>query len=73
MHDAVSTNNKHLTSDGRQETQLCLDRGMTFKAIARRVGEDPTTISKEVKSHISVQATAEQQRTQPQRAHDFDR
>ena len=57
MYDPKSTKNKHLTSDERQEIHLCLDRGMTFKAIAKRVGKDPTTISKEVKNHISVQAT----------------
>ena len=46
---------KHLTPSDRQEIMECLDKGMTFKAIARRVGKDPTTISKEVKKHIEVQ------------------
>ena len=32
----------------------CLDKGMTFKAIAQRVGKDPTTISKEVKKHLTM-------------------
>jgi len=43
---------KHLTLDERIEIQECLAKGMTFKAIARRVGKDPTTVSKEVKAHL---------------------
>ncbi len=43
---------KHLTLDERIEIQECLAKGMTFKAIARRIGKDPTTISKEVKAHL---------------------
>ena len=35
----------------RIEIQECLCKGMTFKAIARRIGKDPTTVSKEVKLH----------------------
>jgi IS30 family transposase len=41
--------------DDRIEIQECLDKGMPFKAIARRVLKDPTTISKEVKKHLTVQ------------------
>jgi len=44
--------NKHLTLDDRIEIQECLEKGMTFKAIGRRVGKDQTTISKEIKKHI---------------------
>lgn len=43
---------KHLTLDERIEIQECLAKGMTFKAIARRIGKDPTTVSKEVKAHL---------------------
>ena len=43
--------NKHMTLDDRIEIQECLNKGLTFKAIAKRVGKDPTTISKEVKLH----------------------
>jgi len=43
--------NKHMTLDDRIEIQECLSKGMTFKAIARRIGKDPTTVSKEVKLH----------------------
>jgi len=45
--------NKHLTLEDRTEIQLCLDRGMTFKATAARVSKDQTTISKEVKKHLT--------------------
>ena len=43
--------NKHLSLEDRIEIQECLYKGMTFKAIAKRIGKDPTTISKEVKLH----------------------
>ena len=43
---------KHLTLDDRIEIQECLAKGMTFKAIARRIGKDPTTVSKEIKAHL---------------------
>jgi len=46
------TKHKHLTDADRQEIQECLRHGMTFKAIAKRVGKDQTTISKEIKKHI---------------------
>jgi IS30 family transposase len=35
----------------------CLDKGMTFKAIAQRIGKDPTTVSKEVKKHLTIVET----------------
>lgn len=43
--------NKHMEIDDRIEIQECLCKGMTFKAIAQRIGKDPTTVSKEVKLH----------------------
>lgn len=43
--------NKHMGLDERVEIQECLCKGMTFKAIASRIGKDPTTVSKEVKLH----------------------
>jgi IS30 family transposase len=58
MSDSKSMKNKHMTIDDRLEIQGCLDRGMTFKAIARRIGKDPTTVSKEVKKHFTVKSTA---------------
>ena len=55
MPDLKSTVGKHLTLDERQEIMECLDKGVSFKDISRRVGKDPRTISREVKRHISVQ------------------
>ena len=43
--------NKHMTLEDRIEIQECLYKGMSFKAIAKRIGKDPTTVSKEVKLH----------------------
>ena len=54
MPDSGSKKNKHLTFDDRMEIMECLDKGMTFKAIAQRVKKDPTTVSKEVKKHLTV-------------------
>lgn len=54
MPDLNTKKNKHMSLDDRIEIQSCLDHAMTFKAIARRIGKDQTTISKEVKKHITV-------------------
>ncbi len=54
MSDSNSIKNKHMNLDDRIEIQKCLDLGMTFKAIARRIAKDQTTVSKEVKKHITV-------------------
>lgn len=43
--------NKHMTLQDRIEIQECLSKGMTFKAIALRLGKAQTTISREVKLH----------------------
>lgn len=43
-----------MSLDDRIEIQNCLDHGMTFKAIAKRISKDQTTISKEVKKHLTV-------------------
>lgn len=45
---------KHLRLEDRQEIQDCLHHGMTFKAIAARIGKDQTTVSKEVRKHVSI-------------------
>jgi len=52
--------NKHLTLDERIEIQECLSHGMTFKAIAARIGKDQTTVSKEVKKHLTITPTTTQ-------------
>jgi len=41
---------KHLTLEQRIEIQECLSHAMNFKAIAKNVKKDQTTVSKEVKS-----------------------
>lgn len=46
--------NKHMTLEDRMEIQECLTRGMTFKAIATRIGKDPTTVSRKVKQHAAI-------------------
>ncbi len=50
----MSAKNKHMTYEDRLEIQECLNKGMTFKAIARRICKDPTTVSKEVKLHLET-------------------
>jgi len=52
MPDINTTKSKHLTDDERLEIQECLDHGVTFKDIGKRIGKDPTTVSKEVKKHM---------------------
>lgn len=46
--------NKHMTLEDRLEIQECLTKGMTFKAIAARIGKNPTTVSREVKQHAAI-------------------
>jgi IS30 family transposase len=55
MSDLKSLKEKHLTPEERQEIMECLDKGVSFKDISRRVEKHPTTISREVKKHLSVQ------------------
>jgi IS30 family transposase len=57
MADLKEKKNKHLTLDERLEIQECLDHGMTFKAVAARIGKDQTTISKEVKKRLAINPT----------------
>ena len=54
MSDLKTKKSKHLTLDDRREIMECLDKGMTFKAIATRIGKDPTTVSKEI---LTVKST----------------
>ena len=52
MADSVnSKKNKHLTQEDRIEIEECLNKRMTFKAIAKLIVKDPTTVSYEVKHH----------------------
>ena len=52
MEKATNKKFKHMTIEDRIEIQECLDKGMTFKAIGRRISKDQTTVSKEVKKHL---------------------
>ena len=54
MPDLNTKRNKHLSLEDRQEIQECLEKGMPFKAIARRIGKNPTTVSRAVKKHLIV-------------------
>ena len=46
---SAMTKHKHLTLSDRNDIQLGLERGETFKAIGHLILKDPTTVSKEVK------------------------
>ena len=48
------TKYKHLTLSDRNDIQLGLERGETFKAIGQLILKDPTTVSKEVKRNRQV-------------------
>ena len=60
MPDKNTTKYKHLTVEQREEIEGCLNHGVTFKAIGQRTGKDQTTVSKEVKRHLSVQPLTHQ-------------
>lgn len=49
--------NKHLNIESRIIIEKQLDNKKTFKDIARVLGKDCTTISKEIKNHISYEKT----------------
>lgn len=46
--------NKHMSLEDRIEIEECLRHGMTFKQIGTQIGKDQTTVSKEIKKHITV-------------------
>ena len=51
------TKHKHLTLSDRNDIQLGLERGETFKAIGQSILKDPTTVSKEVKRNRQVRVS----------------
>lgn len=51
MSKLIPGNQKHLTLENRIYIENSLNKGLTFKDIARYLCKDPTTISKEVKAH----------------------
>ena len=54
MSNLIPGNGKHLTLDNRKYIEQALNDGSSFKDIARYLCKDPTTISKEVKLHRSL-------------------
>lgn len=55
MSISIPGNHKHMTMDHRIIIEKALDQGYSFRSIALQLEKDPTTISKEVKKHRSVQ------------------
>ncbi|KLU73800.1 MAG: hypothetical protein RHS_0275 [Robinsoniella sp. RHS] len=51
MSKYIPGNQKHFTLENRIYIENSLNKGCTFKAIAKSLCKDPTTISKEVKVH----------------------
>lgn len=48
-------NNKHLNLSDRTTIEAELDKGSSFKHIALALDKDPSTISKEVRSHLTIE------------------
>lgn len=46
--------NKHLTAEERKVIEYSLNHKISYASIANALGKDPTTISKEVKSHTVI-------------------
>jgi IS30 family transposase len=46
--------NKHLTAEERKVIECSLNHKISYASIANALGKDPTTISKEVKSHTVI-------------------
>lgn len=55
--DTTMRKNKHLSIEERTTIKSMLDQSASFKAIARSLGRDCTTISKEVRSHLIFKKT----------------
>ena len=51
---STMTKHKHLTLSDRNDVQLGIESGETFKAIGQSILKDPTTVSKEVKRNRQV-------------------
>ena len=52
MSHLIPGNQKHLTLDNRVFIEKSLDLDMTLKDIAKPLCKDPSTISKEIKTHL---------------------
>lgn len=57
MEDFIMNKNKHMNLEARTTIELELSKGSSFKAIGLLLGKDCTTISKEVRNHISHERT----------------
>lgn len=55
MEVTIMANQKHLTLSDRTVIETQLTNRSTFKTIALALDKDPSTISKEVRSHLSVE------------------
>lgn len=55
--EITMANFKHFTLNDRIEIQQSLKEGLSFKAIAKNLNKDCTTISKEIKKHITLKKT----------------
>lgn len=53
---------KHLTLDDRIVIQKSLKEGLPFVDIAARISKDPSTVSKEVKAHLTIKETGTRSR-----------
>lgn len=51
MSKYIPGNRKHLSLDDRKYIERSLEQGLSFKEIAKYLCKDPTTISKEIRSH----------------------
>jgi len=58
----MSSYNKHLTLDDRISIQKALKEGHSFVDIASLIGKDPSTVSKEVKAHLTKKETGTRSR-----------
>ena len=58
-------NQKHLTYDQRVEIEKGLTNNKTFAEIARTIGKDPSTISKEVRLHSKTKERPDSGYTNP--------
>ena len=65
------TKGKHLTLENRIAIASGLNEHMSFKAIALRIGKDCTTVSKEIKLHVSTRRESPRYKTYNNCKHRF--
>lgn len=53
MSRIIPGNQKHLTLDNRIAIEKGLDEGLSMRQIASSIGKDPSTVSKEVRKHLT--------------------